>query len=36
LIAQEYALEWHTYDMPHSVCAEEIDDIREFLKRVLK
>ncbi|MCB5205997.1 alpha/beta hydrolase [Methylovorus mays] len=31
-----YALEWHTYDMPHSVCAEEIDDIRQFLQRVLK
>ncbi|HWU35796.1 MAG TPA: alpha/beta fold hydrolase [Methylovorus sp.] len=30
-----YALEWHTYDMPHSVCAEEIDDIRRFLQRVL-
>ena len=30
-----YALEWHTYDMPHSVCAEEIDDIRQFLQRVL-
>ncbi|KAF0836457.1 phospholipase/carboxylesterase [Methylovorus glucosotrophus] len=31
-----YALEWHTYDMPHSVCAEEIDDIRQFLQRVLR
>lgn len=31
-----YALEWHTYAMPHSVCAEEIDDIRQFLQRVLE
>lgn len=35
LIAQGYALGWHTYSMPHSVCAEEIDDIRAFLQRVL-
>jgi len=31
-----YALEWHTYAMPHSVCAKEIDDIRQFLQRVLE
>ncbi|RBA23899.1 alpha/beta hydrolase [Herminiimonas fonticola] len=30
-----YNVEWHEYDMPHSVCMEEIDDISNFLKRVL-
>jgi phospholipase/carboxylesterase len=30
-----YAVEWHEYDMPHSVCEEEINDIRQFLLRVL-
>ncbi len=30
-----YKVEWHEYGMPHSVCAEEIDDIAAFLKRVL-
>jgi phospholipase/carboxylesterase len=30
-----YRVEWHEYGMPHSVCAEEIDDIAAFLKRVL-
>lgn len=31
-----YDVDWHEYDMPHSVCMEEIDDISNFLKRVLK
>jgi phospholipase/carboxylesterase len=30
-----YKVEWHEYPMPHSVCAEEIRDISEFLVRVL-
>jgi len=30
-----YDVEWHTYPMPHSVCAEEIADIREFLLGIL-
>ena len=30
-----YKVDWHEYGMPHSVCAEEIDDIAAFLKRVL-
>jgi phospholipase/carboxylesterase len=30
-----YAVEWHDYPMPHSVCAEEIEHIAAFLKRVL-
>jgi phospholipase/carboxylesterase len=30
-----YAVEWHEYPMPHSVCREEIDDIGAWLARVL-
>ena len=30
-----YKVEWHEYPMPHSVCAEEIRDISEFLARLL-
>ena len=29
-----YAVEWHEYPMPHSVCAEEIADVGRWLKRV--
>ncbi len=29
-----YQIAWHEYGMPHSVCAEEIDDMAAFLKRV--
>ena len=28
-------VEWHSYPMPHAVCAEEITDIAAFLQRVL-
>ena len=31
-----YDVEWHEYLMPHSVCAEEIDDISQWLRKVLK
>jgi phospholipase/carboxylesterase len=31
-----YAVEWHVYPMPHSVCAPEIADISRFLNRVLQ
>jgi phospholipase/carboxylesterase len=30
-----YTVEWHEYPMGHSVCVEEIADIRRFLFRVL-
>ncbi len=30
-----YNVEWRTYPMPHSVCAEEIADIARFLVRIL-
>jgi phospholipase/carboxylesterase len=30
-----YSVEWHTYPMPHSVCAAEIADISAFLAKIL-
>jgi len=30
-----YPVEWHTWPMPHSVCAEEIEAISDFLGRAL-
>ena len=30
-----YPIEWREYPMPHSVCAEEIRDISDFLVRIL-
>jgi phospholipase/carboxylesterase len=30
-----YKVEWHEYMMPHSVCAEEVEDIGAWLRRVL-
>jgi phospholipase/carboxylesterase len=35
LAACGYAVEWHTYPMPHSVCPEEVADIAQWLRRVL-
>ena len=31
---QQYQVEWHEYAMAHSVCIEEIDDIRAFLSHI--
>jgi phospholipase/carboxylesterase len=31
LVASGFKVEWHDYPMAHSVCAEEIDDIRNWL-----
>ena len=31
LEALGYAVDWHTYPMPHSVCAEEVADLRQWL-----
>lgn len=31
-----YAVEWHQYPMPHSVCPEEIRDIGAWLRTILK
>ncbi|MFK7856479.1 MAG: alpha/beta hydrolase [Granulosicoccus sp.] len=30
---QQLSLEWHTYPMPHSVSADEVRDISEWLRR---
>ncbi len=30
-----YAVDWHDYPIPHSVCAEEIADIRTWLLKIL-
>lgn len=35
LKAAGYDVEWHEYEMPHSVCEEEIRHIAGFLKRIL-
>ena len=35
LRALGYAIEWHDYAMPHSVCMEEIADLNRWLLRVL-
>ena len=35
LQAQNYAVDWREYPMAHSVCMEEIDDIRQFLRHTL-
>ena len=31
-----YRVEWKQYPMQHSVCAEEIEDIAKWLKRILR
>ena len=35
LRALGYAVQWHDYAMPHSVCMEEITDLNRWLLRVL-
>lgn len=35
LLAQDYAVQWHTYAMPHSVHPQEVADISAFLQSVL-
>ena len=36
LTRANYAVEWHDYAMPHSVCLEEIRDIGAWLTRTLR
>lgn len=31
-----YAIQWHSYPMPHSVCAEEVEAIGQFLQDVFQ
>jgi phospholipase/carboxylesterase len=35
LTALGYAVDWHEYPMPHSVCAQEIADTARWLRRIL-
>jgi phospholipase/carboxylesterase len=35
LRSRGYDVDWRTYPMPHSVCAQEVSDLREWLLRVL-
>ena len=35
LLSLGYAVEWHEYLMPHSVCSEEIADVGRWLRTVL-
>jgi len=35
LLALGYPVEWHDYEMAHSVCMDEIDDLNRWLLRVL-
>ncbi len=35
LLEAGYAVDWHEYPMPHSVCPEEINDIGRWLGKVL-
>jgi phospholipase/carboxylesterase len=36
LEAAGYQPEWHSYPMPHSLCEEEVFDLRAFLRRVVR
>jgi len=35
LQAKGYEVEWHTWPMPHSICAEEVEAVASFLMRVV-
>jgi phospholipase/carboxylesterase len=35
LRALGYDVDWHSYPMPHSLCAQEVEHLREFLIRAL-
>jgi phospholipase/carboxylesterase len=35
LQAAGYTVEWHTYPMPHSVCEQEVADLRAYLRRIV-
>jgi phospholipase/carboxylesterase len=36
LLESGYLVDWHEYPMAHTVCREEIDDISNWLNRVMK
>jgi phospholipase/carboxylesterase len=31
-----FDIEWHSYPMPHGLCAEEVADLRTYLRRILR
>lgn len=35
LLEMGYAVDWHEYDMDHSLCMQEVQDINQYLLRVL-
>ena len=35
LRALGYDVDWRSYPMPHSLCAQEVEDLRDFLLRAL-
>jgi phospholipase/carboxylesterase len=35
LVSLGYQVEWHDYNMQHSLCQEEVDHIGAWLKKVL-
>jgi phospholipase/carboxylesterase len=36
LASSGYAVEWHSYSMPHSLCEQEVADLRAWLRRVCR
>lgn len=36
LQSRQYFVNWHEYNMAHSLCSEEIEDIQNFLQQVLQ
>ena len=36
LVDKGYEVDWHSYTMPHSVCQEEIKDIRDWILNQLQ
>lgn len=36
LVNEGYAVEWNEYDMPHAVIPDQIEDIGDWLRRVLR
>jgi phospholipase/carboxylesterase len=31
-----FKIEWHGYPMPHSLCEQEVADLRSFLRRIVR
>ena len=35
LLTLGYPVEWHEYEMPHTICEEEIEEIGRWLRRIV-